>query len=293
MELRSTLRRAARGMREEAGLHAVAISSLTIAFMCLGLALLLLSNLDSLASSWERAGRVTVFLRDGARPDDVAQLVLALEGVSGVAQVDHVTSAEAREQFVRDAQIGSALEGLPIDAFPASIEVSLAGGSAGVSSQQIAERIARFAIVEDVETYRSWFSQLEMLVSAGRLVAFGLAVLVLLCVVFVVGNTIRLAVAGRREEIEVMKLCGASDAFVRGPFVVEGMVQGFVGATLAVLMLLVAFVLLRTHIDSSVASLAGVRTVFLPPAAALSVIAAGGIVGAMGSLVSLRRYLAV
>jgi cell division transport system permease protein len=80
---------------------------------------------------------------------------------------------------------------------------------------------------------------------------------------------------------------------VRGPFVIEGMIQGFVGATLAVLMLLVAFVLLRTHIDSSVASLAGVRTVFLPPTAALAVILAGGVVGAMGSLVSLRRYLAV
>jgi cell division transport system permease protein len=293
MELRSTLRRAARGMREEAGLHAVAISSLTIAFMCLGLALLLLSNLDSLATSWERAGRVTVFLRDGARGEDVQQLVLALEGVSGVSHVEHVTSAQAREQFVRDAQIGSALDGLPTDAFPASIEVSLAGGAEGVGSQQIADRVARFAIVEDVETYRSWFSQLQMLVSAGRLVAFGLAVLVLLCVIFVVGNTIRLAVAGRREEIEVMKLCGASDSFVRGPFVIEGMIQGFVGATLAVLMLLVAFVLLRTHIDSSVASLAGVRTVFLPPTAALAVILAGGVVGAMGSLVSLRRYLAV
>lgn len=293
MDFSSTLRRAARGMREEARLHLVSISSLTIAFLCLGVALLALANLDTLANAWERAGRVTIFLRDGARQGDIDELSAALASIPGVVDVTHVTSVDAREQFVADAQLGASLETLPPDAFPASLEVELAGGSGEVGSQAIAERVARFSIVEDVETYRGWFERLQSLVAVGRGIALGLAALVLLCVLFVVGNTIRLAVAGRREEIEVMKLCGASDRFVRDPFIVEGAAQGFVAALLAVLALLCAFVLVRGPLDATVASLAGIHTVFLHPVVALGVLVAGGVVGAWGSALSLRRYLAV
>ena len=117
MDLASTLRRAARGMREEARLHVVSVSSLAIAFLGLGIALLVLANLDSLATAWERAGRVTIFLRDGARQSDVDELATALSSIPGVASVTHVSSAEAREQFVADAQLGASLETLPPDAF--------------------------------------------------------------------------------------------------------------------------------------------------------------------------------
>jgi len=293
MDLASTLRRAARGMREEARLHVVSVSSLAIAFLGLGIALLVLANLDSLATAWERAGRVTIFLRDGARQSDVDELATALSSIPGVASVTHVSSAEAREQFVADAQLGASLETLPPDAFPASIEVELAGGSGEIGSQAIADRVTRFAIVEDVETYRSWFEQLQGLLATGRGVALGLAILVLFCVLVVVGNTIRLAVAGRRDEIEVMKLCGASDRFVRDPFIVEGAAQGFVAALVAVVVLAIGFVLLRGPLDATVASLAGIRTVFLHPFMALGVLVAGGFVGALGSALSLRRYLVV
>jgi cell division transport system permease protein len=137
MDLTSTLRRAARGMREEARLHVVSVSSLTIAFLCLGVALLMLANLDALASSWERAGRVTIFLRDGARQSDVEELATALSAIPGVTTVTHVSSAEAREQFVEDAQLGESLETLPADAFPASLEVELAGGSGEVDRKSV------------------------------------------------------------------------------------------------------------------------------------------------------------
>lgn len=293
MDFRSTLRRAARGMREETRLHLVSISSLTIAFLCLGVALLALANLDALSRAWESAGRVTIFLRDGARQSDVEELSSALASIPGVVSVTHVSSSEAREQFVADSQIGASLETLPPDAFPASLEVELHGGTSQIGSQAIADRVSRFSIVEDVETYRGWFDQLRGLLATGRGVALGLAILVLFCVLFVVGNTIRLAVAGRRDEIEILKLCGASDRFVRDPFIVEGAAQGFAAALLAVLVLAIGFVLLRAPLDATVAALAGVHTVFLHPLMALGVLVAGGVVGALGSALSLRRYLLV
>ena len=115
----------------------------------------------------------------------------------------------------------------------------------------------------------------------------------IVCVVFVVGNTIRLAVAGRRDEIEVMKLCGASDGFVRGPFVVEGAVQGFVSSLLALTILLVTYLFVREHVDGTLAAIAGTRAVFLHPLLALGLLFGGAMLGATGSVLSLRRYLAV
>ncbi len=129
--------------------------------------------------------------------------------------------------------------------------------------------------------------------ATGRVASSGLAVLVLLCVLFVVGSTIRLAIAGRRDEIEVLKLCGASDGFVRGPFLVEGAVQGLVSALLALVLLFLVFSAVREHLDATVAALAGVRTVFLHPALGLALVFGGALLGAAGSAISVRRYLTV
>jgi cell division transport system permease protein len=295
MSLANSITRAARSMREEARLHLVAISSLTIAFLGLGLTLLVSANVESVADAWGRSARISVFLRDGAAASEIEELRMAIEGLPEVNAVDHLTAAEAREGFLADGtpEEATALRSIPADAFPASLEVELNAGVAASRSAEIGERIAQFSAVDEVETYQGWFGRLESLLSAGRNIAIGLALLVLLSVLLVVGNTIRLAVAGRKDEIEVMKLCGADDAFVRGPFLVEGGVQGFAAAFLSMSLLTLGFLLLRDHLDATLAALAGVRTVFLPPLFAVGVLVAGTLAGVLGSALSLRRYLTV
>jgi cell division transport system permease protein len=293
MDFKSALARATRGMREEAGLHLVAVSSLTIAFLCLASALLAVVNLGAVADAWGRSARISVFLRDGPEPQQIEELRMALEGLREVRSARHVSSADAREQFLRESDVDGDLAAIPADAFPASLEIELAAGVTAERLEAIAERLRRFSAVEDVETYRGWFDRLATLLVAGRGMAGALAVLVVLCVVFVVGNTIRLVVAGRRDEIEVMKLCGATDSFVRGPFIVEGAVQGLVSSLCAVVILLIAFVSLRAHVDATIAALAGTRAVFLDPLLVVALVAGGGVLGAAGSAISLRRYLAV
>ncbi len=292
MPLKTAIARAARAMREDLRLHMVAISSLTVAFLCLAGALFTMANLSSVAESWARQGRMSVYLVEGADREDVAQLRVLLDGLPEVVEVEHVTSRAARAQMASESE-DAELAALPADLFPASLEVTLAGGTTAARSAAIAERIGRFRSVESVETYEAWFGQLESLVNTGRVVAAVLAGLVLLCVLFVVANTIRLAIAGRRDEIEVLKLCGASDGFVRGPFLVEGAVQGFLSSALAVTLLFAAFVAMRAEVDSTIAALAGVRTVFLHPALAAGLVLGGAFVGATGSALSLRRYLGV
>jgi cell division transport system permease protein len=293
MNLQTAISRAARAMREDARLHLVAIASLTVAFLCLATALWFVANLSTVADSLGRGARMSIYLRDGASAGDVDRLRLTLEALPEVREVTHFTSVAAREQFVRDAEVDPALANLPADVFPASLEVSLSPGTSSTRLGEIALRVDRFGAVEDVETYQSWFDRLDALLATGRAASTAIAVLVLLCVLFVVGGTIRLAVAGRRDEIEVLKLCGASDGFVRGPFVVEGAVQGLVSALFALLVLFGLHFAVREQVDASFAALAGVRTVFLHPGVGLALVLGGALVGAAGSAISLRRYLTV
>ena len=109
----------------------------------------------------------------------------------------------------------------------------------------------------------------------------------------VIGNNIRSEVERREDEIEVMKLCGATDTFVGRPFVVEGTLQGALSAGLALIVLFAGFLVLRGHLDASVGALAGINATFLHPAIVAALFFGGGLIGALGSAFSLKRYLAV
>lgn len=287
------VKRARRGLRDDLRLYVIAVSSLAVAFVCLGAALLALSNLGTLSDELGHSRALTVYLRDGARQGDVDQLRLTLETLPEVEAVELVPAEEARERFLRDAELPEELAGLPVEAFPASLEVSLGRETSPARIRHVASRVASLGAVEDVETYQRWFDQLAALVTTGRGVAAGVALLVLVCVLAVVANTIRLAVASRRREVEVMKLCGATDDFVRGPFLLEGAFQGFAAALLASALLFVAFLALRGQVDATVGTFTGVQLSFLPVGAVLALVLGGTLVGAAGSALALRRYLEV
>jgi cell division transport system permease protein len=293
LDLKTAFGRAKRGLREDFRLYLVAVSSLTVAFLCLGATLLAVQNLDILSSRWGGTRRMTVYLVDGARPSEVEQLVVTLDSMAEVTEVEHMSAARARAQFLEQTGLESDLGELGADVFPATIEVSLASEVTVQRAATLAQRVERFAGVDDVETYAGWFGQLESLLSTGRGLATGLALLVVLCVLAVVGNTIRLALASRRSEIEVLKLCGATDGFVRTPLVLEGALSGLFASVVALLMLAFAFLALRTHLDGSLAALTGIQTVFLSPATVLAIVFGGTAAGAAGSALSLRRYLVV
>ena len=251
------------------------------------------TNLDAAATRWGQSGRITLFLKDDADPQDIAQLRVVLEGLSDVQDVTHVSPEQAKASFLEEADVGADLSGLPKEVFPASLEVALVQGVTRERSESIATRLGQFRAVSDVESYRGWFEKLDQLLWGARMLAVGLALLVMFCVVAVIGNTIRLAVARRRQEIEVMKLCGATNGFVRGPFVLEGMFQGFASALLAVLALLVVYLSLHESIDATLAALTGSRVIFLSTWTLLGLLAGGAVIGAVGSALSVRRYLAV
>jgi cell division transport system permease protein len=294
VELKTLYRRAKRGIREDAKLYVVAVSSLAVAFLCLATALLGVVNLTELAERWGRTHRMSVYLKEGAQTVDVDRLRMVLTALPVVSKVEYLSSQAAREQFLRDAMATSELAGLPAQVFPASLEVEFVPAVSDKRIHEVAQQVSAFkAAVDDVDTYKSWFERLGALLAAGRKATAVFAALVLVCAFAVVSNTIRLAVASRRDEIEMLKMCGATDAFVRGPFVLEGALQGFVAAAVSLLILLAAFVALRTQVNAALAPLGGMRLTFLSLPLMLTVLVSGTAAGALGSALSIRRYMSV
>jgi cell division transport system permease protein len=290
----STTRRARRGMVREWRLHALSVFSLAVAFVCLGASLLVVTNLRALEERWAHAGRASVYLKDGATQDEVDALRAALVRVPGVTGVHYLSSGDARTEFgQRELSAKGQLAALPVEAFPASIELDVAPDLPDAELAEIVRKMKELPSVDDVETYQAWTERLGRLVRAGLAASAVLAVVVLAAVLAVVGSTMRLALQRRRTEVEVLKLVGATDGFVRKPFVLEGSVQGALGAFGAVALLAALFFLVRGRFDEELASLVGVQPVFLSWQTAGGMILLGAALGAAAALASLRRLVTV
>jgi len=289
----STTRRAKRGLRREWRLHALSVFSLSVAFVCLAAALLVVTNLQAIEKRWAHAGRASIYLKDDATSSDVTQLKNALAKVSGVTAVRYVSSGQARDVFTKDEDPKGALAALPAEAFPASLEVDVAPDVTDEGLTEIVSKLEKLPAVDDVETYQSWTERLARLVRGGVAASAVLAVIVLLSVLAVVGSTMRFALQRRRAEVEVLRLVGATDRFVKAPFVVEGSLQGAMGAASAIAILGAMFVIVHSRFDGELAALIGVEPSFLPWPVALGMIALGAMLGAAAASLGLRKLVQV
>jgi cell division transport system permease protein len=281
-----------RAGRSDLRLHLLSIFSLAVAFVCLASALLVLTNIAAVRDRWSRAGRATVYLRDGVSEADSNAITMALQHTAGVKRVRLITSIEARREVVTDEQ-DKALAALPPSAFPASLEVGFSDDVTDDDLVSMALKLRALPAVDTVETYQRWTERLSSLLDGGVTASLCLAVIVLCAVVTVIGSTMRLLLHRRRMEVEVLKLVGATDAFVRRPFVIEGATQGAAGAAASIAMLGALFLIIRGRFDQELAGLLGITPSFLPWHFALGMIGLGGVLGAGTALLSLRRMVRV
>lgn len=286
------LERAWRGSRSDWQLHVLSIFSVAVAFVCMAAALLVVVNVQALRDAWARSGRASVYLRSDATREAAAEIEQALRAAAKVRAVRYVSSDDARRE-VLDGRVDPILAKLPSDAFPASLEVSLTDDASQSVVQRLADTLSSLPAVESVETYRSWTDRLASVLRGGVLAAALLAAVVLAAVVSVVASTIRLTLQRRRIEVEVLKLIGATDEYVRRPFIIEGAVQGAVGSLMAMGLVGALFLIVRSRFDAELGVLVGVTPSFLPWHVAFGMVVVGGLLGAVAAYGSLRKLLMV
>jgi cell division transport system permease protein len=254
--------------------------------------LVLSNNLESLLARWGSVAEMSVYFRDDASAADQAAVERTALESGLVAGREYVSKAEAVRRFKRDfPDLASSADTAAGNPFPASLEVRLRPGQAGDAAvERLAAALTRAPGVADVRYDRRWLDRLARLTEFVRWTGFVLAGVLILAAALTVASVVRLGLHERRDEIEIMDLVGAPGAYVRGPFVVEGIIEGGVGAILALLMAWGGFVVFAARYASFLAELVDLSTVrFLPWATSAVLVLGGMLVGCVGGYVATRR----
>ena len=272
----------------------VSIGTIAVSLVILGIFASLSTNLSSLLEGWSNRVQVTAYLTDDARPTDREELESLLASLDEVESFEFVSKEQAVERF---RSYFPELEGLPgmleSNPLPASIEIQIADGHrAPEDVHQFADALKDGAGVESVDYDLLWIERLTAIIDLVRVVGFFIGGAMVVAAIFTIFNVVKLTVYGRQDEIGIMRLVGATHTYIRGPFLVEGMLQGGLGGALALgLLYLTHQFLLREVLSSSRLVLGAVWLTFLSPQAWAMIVLGGMMVGLLGSTLSIRRFL--
>ena len=271
---------------------AFAILTIAAGLFLLGFFLIVNANVRGLTARWAESAELAVFLRDDASQGQVEK-VGSLIAESGLATSHHfVTKDEAASRFAGDfPELAGTTRRLERNPFPASFDVRLRPDvrSAEAAIDTLARTLSSQPGVSDVRYDRQWLARLNGAITFLR--SIGLVIVVLLAVAsaLTVASVVQLAAHARRDEIEIMQLVGAPLTYVRGPLVLEGVMQGGAGAFVAIVGLSVLFALGRARYGASVSEAIGAGAItFLPVELSLILLFGGMLLGSLGGLIVAR-----
>lgn len=252
---------------------------------------LLVKNAQQVSAGFARAAEINLFIRDNASEQQIKSLITILSADPQVASVRHISKAEAMAEFQQASGFGAALNYLTDNPLP-DVLVVLPVHTEADAARALMQRLSNERIVEFAKLDVEWLTRLEAVVRLLQQAVLAIGLLLLSAVLFIVSNTIRLSIVSKREEIEVMKLVGATDAFIQRPFLYTGFWFGILGGLLAFLVSEALLWWLRGAI-STITSLYQsdfqLHAMSLPEF--LSILLIAVLLGVIGSYLSVRRHI--
>ena len=274
-------------------------TTLTVVVIAIALALpsvmfLALHNVQQLSGGFGSSAQITVFVKKDTNSQQIKQLGTELNDLPEVASTAFISADQALEEFKVLSGFGSALQYLDDNPLPAVFLVQPeTSGAAGLQqTQELVKAIGQLTAVEDIQVDMLWIQRLATMTEVSKKLVLAMGIALSIGVLLVIGNTIRLAIQNRREEIIVVKLVGGTDAYVRRPFLYTGLLLGLFGGILASILLLGSFL----WIGQSVAVLANLyQSQFQLMGPGLTGISAlcslGALIGLMGAWLAVMQNL--
>jgi len=274
-----------------ATLMTVAVIGITLALPT-GL-FLFLENVQQLSSGWENNGQISLFLKQDVSDAAAGKLADRIRRMSSVARVEHVSREAALAEFKRLSGFGDALDALDRNPLPAVLIVHPdAAYNHPDALQALVRDLGRYSEVSLAQLDLEWVRRLHAMLALAKQGVLILAGLLSAAVLLIIGNTIRLAVLNRRDEIEITKLIGGTNAFIRRPFLYSGLIQGLLGAIASWLLVGLTLLILSGPIQDLTALYGSQFEVKgLDFSATLALFAAGGVLGWLGSRLAVGRHL--
>jgi len=266
----------------------IATATIATAFVVLGGFLILTTNMERAFTRWQDAAEFSVYLTDSATEPQRVVIEKAARGPEFVAGVEGVSKEEALRRFKQNfGALAEAAGELPSNPLPASFEIRLRPNTDPAAVESLAGKLAGLSGVADVRYDRRWIQRLMNAVSVVRAVGFTLAAVLVFAAALTVASVVRLALLARREEIHIMQLVGAPLAYIKGPFVVEGLIEGGLGALVAIVVLWIAFLMMKSRADAWFAgAIEPASLAFLSLSVMAALLGAGMAVGSIGGLIA-------
>ena len=275
-------------------------SGASLAIMCatmliFGLFFMIIENLNNAVETLETQQGIQVFIQKTAKDAQMEQIGEQIQAIDGVNKVTFVSKEDALNQTKEKLKDKQALiagwdESNP---FKASYLVTLTDLKL---SSQVQDEIKKIDNIDSIQSRDETINGLVAIANGVRIVSAVILTLLVLISIFIIGNTIKLTVHARRKEISIMKYVGATDSFIRWPFVIEGIIIGIVAALLSILVLGIAYSLITNAAANSIISTMGIKLLSFTDMTTLLVIVymvLGIGIGALGSSISMRKYLQV
>ncbi len=283
-------REATLSLRRSWKVSLLAVFTIAVSLFIGGLFLLLTGNLARIVEDWRSEAKAVVYLAGDVAPETVDELAASIRARPWVREVAQISPQAAAERFAAAfPHLAELLRGWEQGPLPASLEVGLDPESAESAELRAwLETLRAHPAVAMVDDDRQWLRQLEMLIALLRGSGLVLGGVLLVAAIFTIASVVRLTAYLYRDEIAVLRLVGATEFVVRGPFFVEGVIQGLGGGLLAVAALFAAYEL---AVAQSLPTVLGsvLLSGFLPPGELVALVTLGGLAGLFGAFISMRR----
>lgn len=278
------LREALAGFQRAPLLTFLSIVAISLSLFVVGLFAVTAFNIRRAIDGIEERVEIVAYLHDDATEAQITIASEELRAMPEIRDVRYVSKTEALATAVQELEeFREVFSDLEVNPLPASLEVRLQPGHRTSSSvERVARSIAAFPFVEDVEFGREWISKIVSLrrIAGGATAVIGGAFAAVAGII--IATAIRISVFARREEISIMRLVGATDGFIRRPFLIEGLISGLAGGALAILLTYLAFQVVNVGLIS---------LTWLPPVWAIAGLIVGGLFGLFSSAIAVRRHL--
>ncbi len=284
-------KRALSNIREQRFIHMISMGTITISFLLFGAFVLLVINLNSWLLEWGQSLSMSVYLEDGIGEKRKGEIREALEGIPDAELLGFVGKEQAmedlREAFGAQASL---LDGFEENPLPASFELVFKEAEfRELAPEAVRSELESLPGVKEVQYSEQWIERFEGILAMIQVGGFIIGGLLCLAVLFITTNTIKLTIYARRDELEIYKLVGATDRFIKAPFLLEGAFQGLAGGTAALGVLYGAHSLISLKPLYS-SGFPVLRVVFLPPEIAAGLMVLSLILGLAGGMIALGRF---
>lgn len=280
-----------RGLRANSLVNLLAVGTISMAMLIVGFFLIVFLNLHVTVNALGDRLEMSVYLKEGLTEPEKNFIQHRIKGEPGVKKVDYLSKDEALLLFKKELKGQEALiQGLDENPLPDSYEITIDRGHADMEQlEAMAGKFSGYRGVEDVSYGKEGARVLESFYKVVTYGGMALAVLLGVTVVFIIYNSVRLALYSRGQEIELMQWIGATRAFIQGPFLIEGMMLAMLGSALAVGILAGVYYALPQEVVLFLSQPHGLG--FLPLSVVAAMIGGGGLLGLAGGLVSVSRVL--